>query len=186
MIIHPFKALYAAPERAQSIASAPYDIVSTAEAKQLSAGNALSFLRVVRSEIDLPEGIARQEQRLKPACCLDLHRAGAVKNQLTARVWFDYAGQRVTPTQPGRFVPVTPVAAEDMQYDIIDGGFNFFWCFDDNTGPGSPDGGTCVLPGEGEVLSGSTLSTGTWWLIPSEWANADATYFLTILMDGEQ
>lgn len=65
-------------------------------------------------EIDLPEGVARQEQRVKPACCLDLHRSapgsGAGKSQITARVWFDYAGQRVIPTQPGRFVPVTPVA----------------------------------------------------------------------------
>ncbi len=71
-------------------------------------------------EIDLPEGVARQEQRVKPACCLDLHRSGpgspgggAGKNQITARVWFDYAGQRVIPTQPGRFVPVTPVAAAE-------------------------------------------------------------------------
>lgn len=68
-------------------------------------------------EIDLPEGVARQEQRIKPACCLDLHRSAAGgsagKNQITARVWFDYAGQRVIPTQPGRFVPVTPVAQEE-------------------------------------------------------------------------
>ncbi len=66
-------------------------------------------------EIDLPEGVARQEQHVKPACCLDLHRtgAGAGKNQILARVWFDYAGQRVTPSQPGRFVPVTPVAANE-------------------------------------------------------------------------
>ena len=64
-------------------------------------------------EIDLPEGVAREEQRIKPVCCLDLHRSGAGggagKNQLTARVWFDYAGQRVNPIQPGRFVPVMPV-----------------------------------------------------------------------------
>jgi len=68
-------------------------------------------------EIDLPEGVARQELRVKPACCLDLQRitAGAGKNQITARVWFDYAGQRVSPTLPGRFVPVTPIAAEHTE-----------------------------------------------------------------------
>ena len=34
----------------------PYDVVSTDEARALAADNPLSFLRVTRSEIDLPEG----------------------------------------------------------------------------------------------------------------------------------
>src|SRR3712207_8859065 len=34
--------------------SVPYDVVSTEEARQLAAGNPLSFLRVTRSELDLP------------------------------------------------------------------------------------------------------------------------------------
>ena len=34
----------------------PYDVVSTDEARQLAANNPLSFLRVTRSEIDLPAG----------------------------------------------------------------------------------------------------------------------------------
>ena len=71
-------------------------------------------------EIDLPEGIARQEQQIKPDCRLDLHRTGGGSNkqQITARVWFDYAGQNVSPTQPGRFVPVTPAAtAHDSTAD---------------------------------------------------------------------
>jgi uncharacterized protein (DUF1015 family) len=34
----------------------PYDVVSTAEARALAAGNPLSFLHVSRPEIDLPEG----------------------------------------------------------------------------------------------------------------------------------
>jgi superfamily II DNA or RNA helicase len=65
-------------------------------------------------EIDLPEGIAREEQLVKPVACLDLNKpgeGGQNKNQITARVWFDYAGQRVNPSLPGRYVPVTPVAA---------------------------------------------------------------------------
>jgi superfamily II DNA or RNA helicase len=68
-------------------------------------------------EIDLPQGVARQEQRVKPAYCLDLLRTGTSsgpnKSQITARVWFDYAGQRVSPAQPGRFVPVTPVIKDE-------------------------------------------------------------------------
>ncbi len=38
------------------MASVPYDVVSTDEARALAAGNPLSFLHVTRSEIDLPVG----------------------------------------------------------------------------------------------------------------------------------
>src|SRR5688572_17153171 len=52
--IHPFRALRPTPERAADVSSVPYDVVSTEEARQLVVGNPLSFLRVTRSEIDLP------------------------------------------------------------------------------------------------------------------------------------
>jgi superfamily II DNA or RNA helicase len=68
-------------------------------------------------EIDLPEGVARQEQQIKPMATLDLHKpatgSNVGKNQLLARVSFDYAGQKISPLQPGRFVPITPNAAPD-------------------------------------------------------------------------
>jgi uncharacterized protein (DUF1015 family) len=54
--IHPFRALRPAPATAAAVSSVPYDVVSTEEARQLAAGNPLSFLRVTRSEIDLPPG----------------------------------------------------------------------------------------------------------------------------------
>jgi uncharacterized protein (DUF1015 family) len=52
--IHPFRALRPAPAVAPSVSSVPYDVVSTDEARQLAAGNPLSFLHVTRAEIDLP------------------------------------------------------------------------------------------------------------------------------------
>jgi uncharacterized protein (DUF1015 family) len=52
--LHPFRALRPAPEAAASVSSVPYDVVSTDEARDLAAGNPLSFLHVTRSEIDLP------------------------------------------------------------------------------------------------------------------------------------
>lgn len=55
-LIHPFRALRPTPERAEAVSSVPYDVVSTDEARQLAAGNPLSFLRITRSEIDLPAG----------------------------------------------------------------------------------------------------------------------------------
>ncbi len=54
--LHPFRALRPAPPAAATVSSVPYDVVSVDEARQLAAGNPLSFLHVTRSEIDLPPG----------------------------------------------------------------------------------------------------------------------------------
>ncbi len=54
--VHPFRALRPVPEVAAQVASVPYDVVSTEEARALAAGNPLSFLHVTRAEIDLPPG----------------------------------------------------------------------------------------------------------------------------------
>jgi uncharacterized protein (DUF1015 family) len=52
--IHPFRALRPDPVRAAAVSSVPYDVVSTEEARELARKNPFSFLRVTRSEIDLP------------------------------------------------------------------------------------------------------------------------------------
>jgi uncharacterized protein (DUF1015 family) len=54
--IHPFTAVRPQPNLVPAVASVPYDVVSTEEARQLADGHSKSFLHVVRSEIDLPEG----------------------------------------------------------------------------------------------------------------------------------
>ena len=55
-VIRPFSALRPQAERANEVASVPYDVVNTEEARDLAADNELSFLHVSRPEIDLPEG----------------------------------------------------------------------------------------------------------------------------------
>jgi uncharacterized protein (DUF1015 family) len=55
-VIRPFRALRPRPDRAQLVASVPYDVVNTDEARALAEGNPLSFLHVSRPEIDLPVG----------------------------------------------------------------------------------------------------------------------------------
>lgn len=52
--IHPFAALRPPAEHAAEVASDPYDVISTEEARERAAGKPRSFLHVVRSEIDLP------------------------------------------------------------------------------------------------------------------------------------
>jgi len=54
--IRPFRALRPRPAFASRIASVPYDVVNTEEARALAAGDELSFLHVSRAEIDLPPG----------------------------------------------------------------------------------------------------------------------------------
>ncbi len=55
--IHPFAAERPRSEDADRIASVPYDVVSTAEARDLAAGEPDSFLRVIRPEIELGEDV---------------------------------------------------------------------------------------------------------------------------------
>jgi uncharacterized protein (DUF1015 family) len=52
----PFRALRPPAALAGRVASPPYDVVSTKEARELASGNPDSFLRVSRPEIDLPPG----------------------------------------------------------------------------------------------------------------------------------
>ena len=54
--LKPFCALRPTQEKAAAVSAVPYDVVSTAEARALAAGNPLSFLHVSRPEIDLPDG----------------------------------------------------------------------------------------------------------------------------------
>ncbi len=55
-VIYPFRALRPPVERVEEVASVPYDVVNTAEARALAADNPLSLLHVTRPEIDLPGG----------------------------------------------------------------------------------------------------------------------------------
>ena len=72
-------------------------------------------------EIDLPDGVGRVPQHVDPVPHLDLFSPdsseasqllpASAKNQLAAKVWFAYDGQRVLPSQPGRFVTVSSSAS---------------------------------------------------------------------------
>lgn len=53
--IRPFQALRPQPELAQQVASRPYDVLNSAEAREEAAGNTHSFLHITKAEIDLPE-----------------------------------------------------------------------------------------------------------------------------------
>jgi len=56
MRIRSYRALRPVPQLAGTIASLPYDVVSTSEARALAEGNPLSMLRVVRADLEFPDG----------------------------------------------------------------------------------------------------------------------------------
>jgi uncharacterized protein (DUF1015 family) len=57
-VIRPFKALRPTKDKADIVASVPYDVVNRKEAKEEAKGNPLNFLRVTRSEIELDDSVS--------------------------------------------------------------------------------------------------------------------------------
>ena len=57
-VLKPFKAHRPKPEFIQEIACVPYDVINTEEAKVLAEGKPLSFLHVIRPEIDVDPSIS--------------------------------------------------------------------------------------------------------------------------------
>ncbi|MBE7171406.1 MAG: DUF1015 domain-containing protein [Williamsia sp.] len=55
--IAPFKALRPQPQFAKQVASRPYDVLNSREAKEEALGNPDSFLHITKSEIDLPNSV---------------------------------------------------------------------------------------------------------------------------------
>ena len=62
--ISPFKALRPEAQLAKQVASRPYDVLSSKEAKIEAQGNHSSFLHITKSEIDLPESTDIHSQKV--------------------------------------------------------------------------------------------------------------------------
>jgi uncharacterized protein (DUF1015 family) len=79
-LVKPFRGLRPPRELAAKIASPPYDVVSTGEARADVAGNPHSFFRISRPEADLPEGVDEHSG--------EVHRKGAENlRAFVARGW---------------------------------------------------------------------------------------------------
>ncbi|NQV74344.1 DUF1015 domain-containing protein [bacterium] len=63
-VLHPFRAIRPKTEHAAQIACVPYDVINTQEARALAEGKPLSFLHIIRPEIDLEEGIDEHDDRV--------------------------------------------------------------------------------------------------------------------------
>ncbi len=63
-IVKPFAALRPAKDKVDKVASLPYDVMNREEAKEMAKGNPLSFLHIVRSEIDLPNSVDAYDKKV--------------------------------------------------------------------------------------------------------------------------
>ncbi|MCG2589377.1 DUF1015 domain-containing protein [Rhodohalobacter sulfatireducens] len=117
-IIHPFKGWLPKPEKADEVASVPYDVISTEEADEMAKDKPFSFLHVIRPEIDLPEGTAFNDE--------SVYEKGAenLKNLLRSDLYeqdsksaiYIYQLETDDHTQTGVF---TCASVEDYDNDVI-------------------------------------------------------------------
>ncbi len=63
-MVRPFRGLRPQPELAAKIASPPYDVINSDEARQMAAGNGYSFLHINKPEIDLPVGTNLYDEKV--------------------------------------------------------------------------------------------------------------------------
>jgi uncharacterized protein (DUF1015 family) len=116
--LRPFRALRPAAANAIRVASPPYDVINTAEARALAAGNPDSFLHVSRPEIDLPQGVdehsdAVYEQGRKNLA--DLVGRGVLREEPSPR-FYVYAQRMGSHRQTGL---VACASVEEYVKDVI-------------------------------------------------------------------
>ncbi len=63
-VFRPFSALRPSPELAQQVAALPYDVMNSAEAREMVVGNPYSFLHVDKAEIDLDPSINLYDEQV--------------------------------------------------------------------------------------------------------------------------
>src|SRR5262249_48410393 len=73
-LIQPFRALRPAPGRAAEVLAPPYDVLSSAEARERAKGKPWSFLHISKPEIDLDAGIDPYDRAVYAKAAENLER----------------------------------------------------------------------------------------------------------------
>jgi uncharacterized protein (DUF1015 family) len=63
-IVRPFRGLRPIPEKAAEVASPPYDVLSTREAREMAQSNPNSFLRVNKAELEFDENVDQYSEQV--------------------------------------------------------------------------------------------------------------------------
>src|SRR5438874_10207809 len=76
-LIRPFRALRPVPTRAREVIAPPYDVLSSAEARERAKGRPWSFLHVSKPEIDLDPAIDPYDRAVYAKAAENLDRTVA-------------------------------------------------------------------------------------------------------------
>jgi uncharacterized protein (DUF1015 family) len=116
--VKPFRGLRPAPELAARIAALPYDVMDSAEARQITSGNPYSILRVTKAEVDLPENVDHYSPAVyeKARQTLDTFVAQGWLSQDKAPCFYIYKQQMGGHTQIGL---VAAAALDEYEQGII-------------------------------------------------------------------
>ena len=116
--IKEFRGLRPTAELVEAVASPPYDVLNSQEAKDMVRGKPLSFLHVVKPEIDLPENISPYDEAVyrKGKENLDRLIADGVLIQDTLPAFYFYRLIMGDITQTGL---VAGASIEDYENDLI-------------------------------------------------------------------
>ena len=117
-IIKPFRALRPPVEVAPQVAAFPYDVMNTAEAREMAKGNPYSFLHISRPEIDLPSDVDPYSEQvyLKGRDKLEEFRRNGVLLQDETECYYVYRQCMGTIIQTGL---VACAGVDDYQCGVI-------------------------------------------------------------------
>lgn len=117
-MISPFRGLRPAKELASRLASLPYDVLSSAEARALADQNPYSYLHITKAEIDLPEGTDIHSERVyhKAADNLFIFQDQKILIQETAPAYYIYELTMASRKQTGL---VCVSAVSDYEKNVI-------------------------------------------------------------------
>jgi uncharacterized protein (DUF1015 family) len=116
--IQPFRALRPKKELANKVASRPYDVLNSEEARMEASGNPYSFLHITKSEIDLPEHTDPYSERVyhKAKDNLDIFRQEGILFQDESPCYYIYQLVMNDKSQTGL---VTVSSLRDYDNNII-------------------------------------------------------------------
>jgi uncharacterized protein (DUF1015 family) len=118
VVVRPFKAVRPKKELAEKVASFPYDVLNSKEAKIIAQDNEYSFLHVVKPEIDLDENINLYDDAVYQKAKENLE--SMIKNKVLIQdeipLLYIYKQKMGTHEQYGI---VSTVSADDYNNDII-------------------------------------------------------------------
>ena len=99
-LIKPFRALRPAPGRAAEILAPPYDVLSSAEAREQAMGKPWSFLHISKPEIDLDPATDPYDRAVYAKAAENLGRLIAITSTARLGATASRPGLRRSPRSP--------------------------------------------------------------------------------------